>query len=312
MASRFRCLEIKSKHGFLSVVFPPVQKSLLIYTGVLANSSEKTFSRFESVRQWIDVIDKNANKTMPLRLLDIIVQPQLPQRDLCLLDLLTRNPGTLGGLHGRRQRQRHFQSFSGSIPGQNLVVKDAPLLPRDFPGPGNPLRFMNGRLGRFLSFIGHRWFFTRFLFRLGLGRRREQLQVLLCSRLGDQKHLVGDLDLRRAQRFSPAHGLDVILGWNGTGKSNLFESLVIIFRDLHVWSEKNRWPDNPMNGFRLCYEIYEDNQRRIEDVNGTSGGKWDHFPLCPGSFRARAYDADIRSCLRYRRLSSCCIRIYDK
>ena len=29
------------------------------------------------------------------------------------------------------------------------------------------------------------------------------------------------------------------------------------------------------------------NQRRVDDAHGTSGGKWDHFPLCPGSFRAR-------------------------
>jgi predicted ATPase len=57
--------------------------------------------------------------------------------------------------------------------------------------------------------------------------------------------------------FGPAYGLDVVLGWNGTGKSNLFEALVIIFRDLHDWWEKNRWPDKPMNGFRLSYEIDE-------------------------------------------------------
>lgn len=37
------------------------------------------------------------------------------------------------------------------------------------------------------------------------------------------------------------------------------------------------------------------NQRRINDVNGTSGGKWDHFPLCQGSVRARseADDCDL-------------------
>jgi len=29
------------------------------------------------------------------------------------------------------------------------------------------------------------------------------------------------------------------------------------------------------------------NQRRVDKVNQTSGGKWDCFPLCPGSFRAR-------------------------
>lgn len=58
-------------------------------------------------------------------------------------------------------------------------------------------------------------------------------------------------------RFDPAYALDVVLGWNGTGKSNLFEALVIIFRDLHEWWEKNRWPDKPMNGYRLSYEIDE-------------------------------------------------------
>ena len=58
-------------------------------------------------------------------------------------------------------------------------------------------------------------------------------------------------------RFDPAQGLDVVLGWNGTGKSNLFEALIIIFRDLHEWWEKNRWPDKPMNGFRLSYEMDE-------------------------------------------------------
>lgn len=56
-------------------------------------------------------------------------------------------------------------------------------------------------------------------------------------------------------RFDSAHGLDVVLGWNGTGKSNLFEALVIIFRDLDEWRERNRWPDKPMNGYRLSYEI---------------------------------------------------------
>lgn len=58
-------------------------------------------------------------------------------------------------------------------------------------------------------------------------------------------------------RFNPAEGLDVVLGWNGTGKSNLFEAFVIIFRDLHGWWEKNRWPDKPMNGFRIAYEMEE-------------------------------------------------------
>ena len=64
-------------------------------------------------------------------------------------------------------------------------------------------------------------------------------------------------------RFNPLEALDVVLGWNGTGKSNLFEALVIIFRDLHNWREKNRWPDQPMHGFSIKYEVDE----HIVEVN---------------------------------------------
>ncbi|MEI7911945.1 MAG: AAA family ATPase [Verrucomicrobiota bacterium] len=73
---------------------------------------------------------------------------------------------------------------------------------------------------------------------------------LVCLWLEDFKNLK-DYKIH----FDPAHGLDIILGWNGTGKSNLFEALVIIFRDLHYWWEKNKWPDEPMAGYRLVYEI---------------------------------------------------------
>jgi len=55
--------------------------------------------------------------------------------------------------------------------------------------------------------------------------------------------------------FNPTHGIAIVLGWNGTGKSNLLEALVIIFRDLHRWWDKNQWTDKPMKGYRLRYEI---------------------------------------------------------
>ena len=56
-------------------------------------------------------------------------------------------------------------------------------------------------------------------------------------------------------RFGSAHGLDIVLGWNGTGKSNLFEALIVIFRDLHYWREENKWTVEPMEAYRLVYEI---------------------------------------------------------
>lgn len=58
-------------------------------------------------------------------------------------------------------------------------------------------------------------------------------------------------------RFDSSHSIDIVLGWNGTGKSNLFEALVIIFRDLYKWWEKNQWTENPMKGYRLRYVVNE-------------------------------------------------------
>jgi restriction endonuclease S subunit/energy-coupling factor transporter ATP-binding protein EcfA2 len=56
-------------------------------------------------------------------------------------------------------------------------------------------------------------------------------------------------------QFNPFHSIDIILGWNGTGKSNFFEALVIIFRDLHKWCDKNQWSSKPMKGYLLRYII---------------------------------------------------------
>ncbi len=97
---------------------------------------------------------------------------------------------------------------------------------------------------------------------------------------------------------------------------------VAIWRDLDsrlaaltngkCWYSESRNPtaDKNVDHFRPKNRVYEDsshegywwlafqwrnyryasqwcNQRRVNDVNGTSGGKWDRFPLCQGSFRAR-------------------------
>ena len=59
--------------------------------------------------------------------------------------------------------------------------------------------------------------------------------------------------------FNPSHNINIFLGWNGTGKSNLFEALVIIFRDLSEWSKSKNslWTKKPMKGYHLRYEINE-------------------------------------------------------
>jgi predicted ATPase len=62
--------------------------------------------------------------------------------------------------------------------------------------------------------------------------------------------------------FDPDFAIDVILGWNGTGKSNLFESLVIIFRDLYEAVEKDKLPKTKF-AYGISYEI-EGNVFRVE------------------------------------------------
>lgn len=79
---------------------------------------------------------------------------------------------------------------------------------------------------------------------------------------GDEKFRLIDLWLEEFKnlvnytvRFDDSHSIDIVLGWNGTGKSNLFEALVVIFRDLHEWSIGKSWTKKPPKGFRLRYKI---------------------------------------------------------
>ncbi len=52
-------------------------------------------------------------------------------------------------------------------------------------------------------------------------------------------------------QFQPDYAIDIVLGWNGTGKSNLFEALVVIFRDLFI--SKGKLPATPF-GYRIRYQ----------------------------------------------------------
>lgn len=56
--------------------------------------------------------------------------------------------------------------------------------------------------------------------------------------------------------FSQKHWMTVVIGWNGTGKSNVLEALAIIFRDLIA---KKRMPEF---AFQLSYYM-GDNDKQI-------------------------------------------------
>lgn len=66
--------------------------------------------------------------------------------------------------------------------------------------------------------------------------------------------------------FDPERAIDIVLGWNGTGKSNLFEALIVIFRDLQM--SKGKTPGTPF-AYRISYEI---GGRKVE-VSWTPGSR---------------------------------------
>ena len=55
--------------------------------------------------------------------------------------------------------------------------------------------------------------------------------------------------------FDQKHWITVVIGWNGTGKSNVLEALTVIFRDLIQGSEKPGKPNRPAFAFNLSYRM---------------------------------------------------------
>lgn len=55
--------------------------------------------------------------------------------------------------------------------------------------------------------------------------------------------------------FDQDHWITVVIGWNGTGKSNVLEALTIIFRDLIQSSEKPNKTKKPEFAFNLSYRM---------------------------------------------------------
>jgi uncharacterized protein (TIGR02646 family) len=75
-------------------------------------------------------------------------------------------------------------------------------------------------------------------------------------------------------------------------------------KDVDHFRPKNRVQEDPDHEgyWWLAFDFYNYryscqwcNQRRVDLANGTDGGKWDHFPLKHGSFRARQEADDWRN-----------------
>ncbi|MEG4022864.1 AAA family ATPase [Microcoleus sp. S13C4] len=72
--------------------------------------------------------------------------------------------------------------------------------------------------------------------------------------------------------FDEGHWVTVVIGWNGTGKSNVLEALATLFRDLIVGSNENKEENKPSFSYRIAYRcrgnsIYIDaDQKRVKDA----------------------------------------------
>jgi uncharacterized protein (TIGR02646 family) len=121
--------------------------------------------------------------------------------------------------------------------------------------------------------------------------------------------LAAGLDPSAARRTAVTRGLDV------AARKQIWGDLkpkLAALKNGQCWYSESRNPtaDKNVDHFRPKSRVHEDpahegywwlaftwrnyryssqwcNQRRIDDACGTDGGKWDHFPLLPGGFRAR-------------------------
>lgn len=90
--------------------------------------------------------------------------------------------------------------------------------------------------------------------------------------------------------FDQDHWITVIIGWNGTGKSNVLEALAIIFREL-IW----RRPPRIEFAFNLVYRIGEGkNLRRVEIEHDPDRKAQFEIYITPGASSASTDDAANR------------------
>jgi len=71
--------------------------------------------------------------------------------------------------------------------------------------------------------------------------------------------------------FDQDHWVTVVIGWNGTGKSNVLEALAIIFRDLIAKERK------PVFAFQLAYRMGSGGRTRHIHIDADPDREKDHF-----------------------------------
>jgi uncharacterized protein (TIGR02646 family) len=145
-----------------------------------------------------------------------------------------------------------------------------------------------------------------------LNALRDEIQQAEAAAIAASKHKRG---IAAARRKAISDGLA-----KETGRPKIWGDLAVALKALSnhkCWYSESKNPasDKNVDHFRPKSRVQEDpdhegywwlafnwrnyrlssqwcNQRRHDKVNKTSGGKWDRFPLCPGSFRARRESDD--------------------
>jgi predicted ATPase len=57
--------------------------------------------------------------------------------------------------------------------------------------------------------------------------------------------------------FAEGHWVTVVIGWNGTGKSNVLEALATLFRDLIMGENENKEKNKPSFPYRITYRCHQ-------------------------------------------------------
>ena len=93
--------------------------------------------------------------------------------------------------------------------------------------------------------------------------------------------------------FDQDHWVTVVIGWNGTGKSNVLEALAIIFRDLIA---KKR---TPAFAFQLAYRMGSGDTLRLIHIDADPDREKDHFIIHVANARQAKQAALINSVLEF-------------
>jgi recombinational DNA repair ATPase RecF len=101
--------------------------------------------------------------------------------------------------------------------------------------------------------------------------------------------------------FDQDHWVTVVIGWNGTGKSNVLEALAIIFHDLVTYSSLStvKRKEIPRFAFQLAYRMGSGDATLHIHIDADPDREKDHFIIHVANARQAKQAAHINSVLEF-------------